>query len=114
MLTALMAIPLRRYSASCFGDADADDSPAASSVAPAICGVATTCPAQAEDDPGERLGSEDIQGGAGDLAGADGVTRASWSIISPRAQLTIRTPGFICSESLCEHLSGLGVRAVGG
>ena len=46
---------------------------------------------------GERLLGEDVEGRAADLARLEAASSASRSTSSPRAQLTIRTPSFICA-----------------
>ena len=46
---------------------------------------------------GEGLGRENVEGRAADLARLEAASSASRSTSSPRAQLTIRTPSFICA-----------------
>ena len=111
MLTALIATPFFRYSTICSTMRTPTIS-CASSVEPAMCGVASTVSsAKQRQLGGRRLRLEHVQRGAGHFAGFESPPRAlAASTISPRAQLMIRTPGFICamaSREIMLRVSGV-------
>ena len=104
MLTALMATPLSRYSANCSAMRTPTIS-CASSVEPAICGVAITASRPNSGKPSAGgSGVKTSIATPATLPDSMASLSAATSMSSPREQLTRRTPFFILANALVESI----------